>query len=116
MQDSSREQGQIAAALCVSKAQRVSAFSVLSAAGFIAGALAKNGPMSGESLVNEAKKAGFEPHDDRAFGSVFSLLARRNVIRCSGFCERIKGHKTAGGRVWEAVSPSSFRNETDCLS
>lgn len=40
---------------------------------------------------------------DRAFGQLFRVLARRGDIRCVGYCERRKGHGTAGGRVWDAV-------------
>lgn len=58
------------------------------------------GPTSGEVLTDVAKAHGARCRDDRAFGSVYQSLARRNLIRCVGFCVRTKGHATAGGRVW----------------
>jgi hypothetical protein len=60
------------------------------------------GPASGEDLVERLKRSGFIPHDDRAFGSVFGLLAKRGLIKCIGQCLRKRGHGTAGGRVWAA--------------
>lgn len=53
--------------------------------------------------VDAAIAHGYRPHDQRAFGSVFGTLSRRNLIRCAVYCERSKGHGTAGGRVWEAT-------------
>jgi hypothetical protein len=40
---------------------------------------------------------------DRAFGAVFSVLARQNRIRRVSFCARRRGHGTAGGSVWAVV-------------
>jgi hypothetical protein len=57
----------------------------------------------GEELVDIATAKGAIPHDARAFGSVFMSLSRKNLIRTVGFCERRKGHGTAGGRIWGVV-------------
>lgn len=91
------------AARCAAKAERVSDFDIERAADFILRALLKNGATPGEVLTDLARAAGFVPHDDRAFGQVFKRLAGRGNIRCVGYCERRKGHGTAGGRVWDAI-------------
>ncbi|MBO9680935.1 MAG: hypothetical protein J7556_22135 [Acidovorax sp.] len=54
----------------------------------------------GEELVNAAKVAGIRPPDDRAFGSVFCKAIRLGYIEAVGFAPRVKGHGTAGGRVY----------------
>jgi hypothetical protein len=59
---------------------------------------------SGEDLVDIAKAKGATPPDDRAFGSIFASMARKNLIRHAGFALRKKGHGTAGGRIWEFVA------------
>ncbi len=64
------------------------------------------GRVSGEELIDALKQQGFTAHDDRAFGSVVGALVRRKQIRCVGYVARVKGHGTAGGRIWEAVVDS----------
>lgn len=54
----------------------------------------------GEELVDVATAAGIAPPDARAFGSVFASMARRGLIRCTGYCAHRKGHMGAGGRIW----------------
>lgn len=56
--------------------------------------------MRGEDLVNGAKLAGIRPPDDRAFGPVFAKAIREGLIEPVGFAPRVKGHGTAGGRVY----------------
>jgi hypothetical protein len=58
------------------------------------------GSASGEVLTDVARAHGAKPHDDRAFGGVFQALSRAGLIRTVGYCNRTKGHGTAGGRVW----------------
>lgn len=99
-----REHGRLAADACAAKAERVAEFDSAGAAKFVRGELLRHGPMSGEALTDSAISAGFRPHDARAYGGVFASLARKGVIRCVGYCERLKGHGTAGGRIWEAVA------------
>lgn len=98
-----RAAGEQAGNACLDKAQRVADFDSAGASAFILRRLQAMGPQSGESLTNAAKAAGFVAHDDRAFGPVFGSLSRRGQIRCVGYCDRAKGHGTAGGRVWEAA-------------
>ena len=73
------------------------------AAAFILGIVTASGPTPGEVLTDRAIAAGYKPHDARAFGPVYATLVRRGSIRCVGFCERKKGHSTAGGRIWSAA-------------
>lgn len=100
---SARDAGEEAGAACLAKAERVAQFDTEGARSFILACLAERGKTSGEALTDAAKAVGYVPHDDRAYGPVYASLRRRNLIRCVGFCERLKGHSTAGGRVWELV-------------
>jgi hypothetical protein len=56
--------------------------------------------MHGEDIVNSAKVAGIRPPDDRAFGAIFAKAIRLGYIEPVGFAPRVKGHGTAGGRVY----------------
>jgi hypothetical protein len=95
-----REQGAEAGNRCLDKAERTG-FDAEGARMFVLDYLKAHGASNGESITLAAKAAGFKPHDDRAFGPVYAVLARRSLIRCAGFCMRQRGHGTAGGRVWE---------------
>jgi hypothetical protein len=57
---------------------------------------------SGEDLTNCMKAFGIRPHDDRAFGSIYAKAIRNGVIRVVGYVPRVKGHGTAGGRLYAA--------------
>jgi hypothetical protein len=50
------------------------------------------------------KAFGICPHDDRAFGSIYAKAIRNGVIRVVGYVPRVKGHGTAGGRLYAAGS------------
>lgn len=100
---SPRQAGQEAADRCLAKAERVASFDSEGCQKFIVGWLIRHGEQSGELLTDAAKAHGFKPHDDRAFGSVYKSLVRKNRIRCVGFCMRAKGHACSGGRVWAAI-------------
>ena len=100
LMDLHRAAGEAAGAACLDKAERVAAFDSEGAAKFIVGWIERHGPQPGETLTNAAVEHGYRPHDQRAFGPVYAGLVRRGAIRCVGFCERTKGHGTAGGRVW----------------
>lgn len=65
--------------------------------------LRDHGESSSEDITDSCKKVGIVPHDDRAFGSVFAHLAKKDSIRSVGFCLRRKGHGTSGGRIWSLV-------------
>jgi hypothetical protein len=70
------------------------------AAAFILRYLDAHGATSGEELTLACKEAGIVPHDDRAFGPVYMVLARRKKIVKVGSVRRSRGHGTAGGNVW----------------
>lgn len=70
---------------------------------FILKYLETHGVSSSELLTDACKLAGIKPPDDRAFGPVYAALSRDNQIAFAGFCERRKGHGTAGGRLWRRV-------------
>lgn len=95
-----RESGRTAGERCTEKAERVASFDTDGAAAFIVEHLRQRGPTSGEDLTDAAIAAGFTVHDARAYGPVYAKLARRGAIKCVGYCERRRGHGTAGGRVW----------------
>ena len=98
-----REIGEACAKQCLENAEDLVSFDTEGCRKFVHGWLIRHGKQSGETLVNVAKAHGYVPHEDRAFGSIFSTLARRGLIRCVGFCERAKGHGTAGGRIWDVA-------------
>ena len=68
---------------------------------FVLAYLLAYGPSSSEDITDACKAAGIVPGEDRAFGSVYQVLNRRKQIAFAGYCERRKGHGTAGGRLWE---------------
>jgi hypothetical protein len=104
-----REVGHGLAALCADKAERTESFDTDGAARAAVGLLARHGPMSGEAITDALKGLGFRPHKDRAFGAVYRMLSLRRKIVCAGWCARLKGHGTAGGRVWR-LSTSAEEN------
>lgn len=58
---------------------------------------------AGEDCTNAAKAAGIRPHDDRAFGPVYAKAIRTSVIRVVGYVPRVKGHGSAGGKLYARV-------------
>lgn len=95
-----RDRGEAAAKACAEKAREVSGFDLVGARRRALELLAELGPTSGEQLVYRLKADGFRGHDDRCFGPVFQVLARRNEIFCVRYCARQRGNGTAGGRIW----------------
>lgn len=60
------------------------------------------GSVSGESVTFAARAAGIRPKDDRAFGSIYAKAIRNGDIHVAGTCQRVRGHGTAGGRLYAA--------------
>lgn len=58
------------------------------------------GGVPGEQVTLAARAAGIRPKDDRAFGPVYAKAIRSGDIRVSGTCVRVRGHGTAGGRLY----------------
>lgn len=67
---------------------------------FVLEYLRVHGVSSGELVTDACKLAGIKPAEDRAFGPVYAVLARRKQIEFAGFCARRKAHGTSGGRLW----------------
>lgn len=57
-------------------------------------------PVPGESVTLACRRAGIAPHDDRAFGPVYAKAIKNGDIRVVGSCQRVRGHGTAGGRLY----------------
>jgi hypothetical protein len=97
--------GQVAAQHCADKAESLG-FSTDAARAFVLHWLTEYGPSWGEDITDAAHascRADLHAHDDRAWGSVFSSLARRHRIRCVELGMRRKGNGTAGARKWSLV-------------
>lgn len=60
----------------------------------------KDGPLSGETLTDSCKAAGYVPHDDRAFGQVYYKLKKTGAIEIVGTGNRTKGRGTSGLNIW----------------
>ncbi len=99
-----RAAGEVAGERAADKAERADDGFRERAQAFVLGYLAQHGTSSGELMTDAAKLAGIKPPDDRAFGPVYAVLARRGMIVAAGFCARRKGHGTAGGRVWRLAN------------
>ena len=73
---------------------------------FIVAFVAKHESVPGEVVTLAARMAGIRPHDDRAFGSVYAKAIRKGAIKLVGHTQRVRGHGTAGGRVYAPGSQS----------
>jgi hypothetical protein len=67
---------------------------------FVLWYLDRFGPAPGETITDACKRAGIQPHDDRAFGPVYMTLARHERIEKIGSVRRERGHGTSGGNIW----------------
>lgn len=94
----SRELGERGIRRAASNAERFQPGFTRHAAAFMLACLAR-GDMSGEDLTDAARRAGYCPPDDRAFGAVFRAILRGGA-RVVGTCPRRKGHGSAGGKVY----------------
>jgi hypothetical protein len=95
-----RKAGDVAGNRAADRTERADGGFRESAQAFVLGYLAQHGVSSGELITDAAKLAGIRPPDDRAFGPVYGTLSRSGKIVAAGFCARVKGHGTAGGRLW----------------
>ena len=68
--------------------------------------LKERGRASGEDISDACIAAGIKPHDERAFGPVFSHLSKTGRIEKCGTAIRRKGHGTSGAHVWRLKEPS----------
>lgn len=60
------------------------------------------GSVPGEQVTLAAREAGIVPSDDRAFGAIYAKAIRRGEIKVVGFCARVRGHGTSGGKLYAA--------------
>lgn len=90
---------------CADKAETLG-FSTDAARSFVLHWLTEYGASWGEDMTDAAAKThrlDLVAHDQRAWGSVFSTLARQHRIRCIELGMRRKGNGTAGARKWSLV-------------
>lgn len=98
-----RAVGEQEANRCEAKAER-EGFDSGEAAEWILAYLRRQGECSGEELVRQARGAGHNPSDARAFGGIFQRLCRARLIVClRSDLPRINGHGTSGGKLWRAA-------------
>lgn len=67
---------------------------------FIVAFIRQQGQATGESATLAAVLAGIRPHDQRAFGPVYQTAIKRNLIRVIGYVPRVRGHGSAGGKLY----------------
>lgn len=102
-----RERGECAGQACATKAARVTQFNTETARTFVLEYLAVHGASWGEDVVDAAvlsRRPALIGHDGRAWGPVFSTLAKRGRIRClraDGI--RRHGNGCSGARQWALV-------------
>lgn len=63
---------------------------------------ARLGSVPGEQVTLAARAAGIRPADDRAFGAIYAKAVRRGEIKVVGYCARVRGHGTSGGKLYAA--------------
>ena len=99
-QRTARILGTEAGQACTDKQESVTRGFGEQAFAFIVEYIKVHGPISGELVTNAAKVYGIRPADDRSFGSIYARALRENKIQVVGTTNRIKGHGTAGARVY----------------
>lgn len=67
---------------------------------FIAEYARQHSTFTGEDATNAAVMASIKPHDTRAFGPVYAKAIRTGLIRVVGIVPRVKGHGSAGGKLY----------------
>lgn len=70
---------------------------------FIVSYVREHGPVPGEAVTLAARCAGITPaKDDRAFGAIYAKALRNQDIRVVDSTNRVRGHGSAGGKVYAA--------------
>lgn len=81
---------------------------------FIVNHVREKGRVPGESVTLAATAAGIRSRKgDRAFGSIYAKAIRLNFIRVVGYCPRLRGHGTSGGKLYAPgtnTDPVDFPN------
>lgn len=78
---------------------------------FIVGYIRQQGEATGESATLAAVLAGIKPHDQRAFGPVYQTAIKRGLIRVIGYVPRVRGHGSAGGKLYAAGEGCYFTEQ-----
>lgn len=100
-----RRLGQEGADAALEKARQVDPTFAPRAYAFIERTMGPGQTIHGEELTNAIKVAAIvPPNDDRAFGGVFVWARKAVLIVQVGTSSRLKGHGTAGGRIYAAGS------------
>lgn len=97
-----RSLGAEAGERCADKASKDDAGFRERALDFIVGYIRQVGESTGESATLAAVLAGIKPHDQRAFGPVYQKAIRQGLIRVVGYVPRVRGHGSAGGKLYRA--------------
>ena len=92
---------QLRDAALVSVADNAGPLFIELAKAFVPAYLAEHGATSAEDLTDACKADGIVPHNDKAFGCVYSQLSRSGSIRSCGTVKRRKGHASGSCNVWE---------------
>jgi len=69
---------------------------------FIVKYIREHGEVPGESVTLAAVKAGIKPPDQRAFGPIYAMALRRELIHVVRYIPRVRGHGRAGGKLYAA--------------
>ena len=67
---------------------------------FIVRHIRAKGKVSGESTTFAAQEEGICPKDARAFGGIYAKAVRKGYIQVVGYCPRVRGNGTDGGRYY----------------
>lgn len=99
--DAARAEGAVAERSALHAAEQDDPLFGARALAFIVNYIRAKGEVPGESVTMACTAAGIRPaKGDRAFGGVYSKALRNNYIRVVGYCARVRGHGTAGGRLY----------------
>lgn len=61
------------------------------------------GSVPGEQVTMAAQAAGIGAgRDGRAFGAIYAKAIKAGDIRVVGYCARVRGHGTSGGKLYAA--------------
>lgn len=102
--EQARELGEAGMQLAQQRAEHDDPSFTERAKAFVVRYLHERGACSSEDVTDACKAAGIVPKDDRAFGVVYATLRRHQIIEFAGYCDRRKGHGTAGGRIWRIAT------------
>ncbi|MFV0673643.1 hypothetical protein [Variovorax sp. tm] len=95
-----RQLGREAAARAVDRADVDDPEFSRKALAFIVEYVQQRGQVPGESATLAAVNSGISPKDQRAFGPVYATALRRGLIHVVGYVPRIRGHGSAGGKLY----------------